>query len=95
MPSVVYINISSPMFVPSMKIYKLKLLYICKEKADFQKLFLYFTDTYLLFSKQAMYIFKISSYNRLFVKIGYDMFRLKNGGKHQNFVPYSENKNPN
>ena len=38
------------MFVASIKTYKLQLLYILSEKAEFQKLF-YFTDTYLLFAK--------------------------------------------
>ena len=39
MPSFVYITISGLMFVASIKTYKLKLLYILNEKADFQKHF--------------------------------------------------------
>ena len=58
MPSFVYITISGLMFVASMKTYKLKLLYILNEKADFQKPFLYFTDTYLLFSKMQVKLLK-------------------------------------
>ena len=50
LPCYVDITISGLMFVAWMKTYKLKLLYILKEKADFQKLF-DFADTYLLFSK--------------------------------------------
>ena len=49
--SFVYITISDLMFVAAIKTYKLKLLYSLNEKADFQKLFFYFTDTYLLFAK--------------------------------------------
>ena len=50
MLSFVYITISGLTFVASMKTYKLKLLYILNEKANFQTTF-HFTDTYLLFSK--------------------------------------------
>ena len=31
----------------------------------------------------------------LFLKIEYGIFRLKNSGKHQNFVFYNENKKSN
>ena len=41
MPTFFYITISGLMLVASIKTYKLKLLYILNEKADFQQLFLF------------------------------------------------------
>ena len=68
MPSFVYITISGLMFVASMKTYKLKLLYIFNEKADFQKLF-YFTDTYLLSSKKQVKSLKSEAKIDFFFKL--------------------------
>ena len=51
MASFVYITISGLMFVALMKTYKLKLLYILNEKADFQNLFLFYRYIYTLCEK--------------------------------------------
>ena len=68
MPSFVYITVSGLIFVASMKMYKLKILYFLNEKADFQKV-LYFMVTYLLFSKMQVESLKSQAKIEDFFKI--------------------------
>ena len=85
MPSFVHVAISGLMLLVWME-RKLKLLYILYDKADFQKLFFDFTDIYLLFSK-----IQIKSLKFQALKFN-EICEHENGGKHQNFVLYFENK---
>ena len=61
------------------------------EDADFQKLFFYFAERYMLFSQMQVKPLNLKL-KRIFFKMEYDIFKHENSGIDQNFVFYSENK---